>query len=175
MNLSSSDTEYINAPTQSKEQRFFVLLNDWTWWAWGVTAVLLTIGLLGFPVAFAAAGGLTSIQAIVMLIREKSLLALPVQIRVAYGIYLGISFLLQMRWLYWLPTVGTYALVVFGYCIMARMLSLLPWNRTEVLSLELLLRTFTSRPSLARVANSPSWGCAGGLCSIDAQVRKKSA
>jgi hypothetical protein len=110
-----------------------------------------------------------------MLIREKSLIALPVQIRVAYGIYLGMSFLLQMHWLYWLPTVGTYALVVFGYCIMARMLSLLPWNRTEFLSLELLLRTFTSRPNLARVANSPSSGCAGGLCSIDAQVRKKSA
>jgi len=150
-------------------------VNDWTWWAWSVTAVLLTIGVLGFPFAFLAAGGVTGLQAILMWIREGRFLAFPVQLRVAYGILLAICGIPSMRWLYWVPTVGTYALLIFGYCLMARVLSLLPWNRSEVLSFDLLLRTFTSRPSLARVAaNKESAGCAGGLCTIEAQIRKKS-
>jgi hypothetical protein len=176
MNLSSSDTKCFNrSTTTGNEQRFFVMLDDWTWWAWSVTAVLLTLGLSGFPISFLAASGVTGLQTMVIWIRERSFLAFPVQLRVAYGILLAICFIPSMRWLYWLPTVGTYALLAFGYCLMARVLSLLPWNRTEVLSLDLLLRTFTSRPSLARVAtHTEKAGCAGGLCSIDAQVRKKS-
>jgi hypothetical protein len=176
MNLSSSDTKcFSRSTTTGNEQRFFVMLGDWTWWAWSITAFLLTIGLAGLPFAFLAAGAVTGVQTIVMWLREKSWHAFPVQLRVACGILLAICFIPALRWLYWLPTVGTYALLIFGYCLMARLLSLLPWNRTEVLSLDLLLRTFTSRPSLARVATrTEKAGCAGGLCSIDAQVRKKS-
>jgi hypothetical protein len=37
-------------------------------------------------------------------------------------------------------------LVIFGYCLMARMLSLLPWNRTEPITADLVRRTFLSRP-----------------------------
>jgi hypothetical protein len=36
--------------------------------------------------------------------------------------------------------------VTFGYCTLARCLSLLPWNRSEPLSFALLRRTFLSRP-----------------------------
>jgi len=42
--------------------------------------------------------------------------------------------------------VGTFALVLFGYCLMARILSLLPGNRTEPVSLDLILRTFLTPP-----------------------------
>ena len=157
--------------TETRDRRFFILLGDWTWWAWTLTAVLLTIGLCGHPSAFVAAMGITGFQAIVMLIREKSVSAFPVQLRMAYLMLLGICFVPQMRWLYWLPTVGTFALVIFGYCLMARVLSLLPWNRQEALSADLLRRTFVSRPDLSRVAGNPQTaGCAGGLCTIDAQV-----
>jgi hypothetical protein len=180
MKTTFADFEYtggaiVTGPASPKrEQLFFVLLSDWTWWAWSATAVLLLIGLIGFPIAFAAAAGLTGIQAIVMVIRERSWRAFAAQIRLAYGILLGICALPGMGWLYWVPMVWTFALVIFGYCLMARMLSLLPWNRREPLSLEMLLRTFTSRPSLARFATgNRSAGCAGGLCTIDAQVRNK--
>jgi hypothetical protein len=155
------------------DQRFFILWGDWTWWAWALTAVLLAVGLSGHPGAFIAAMALTGVQAIIMLAREKSVMAFSVQLRLGYLVLLAICYIPQMRWLYWLPTIGTFALVIFGYCLMARMLSLLPWNRQEALSGELLWRTFCSRPDLSRVTGDrQAAGCAGGLCTIDAQVRR---
>jgi len=157
--------------TNRHNRRLFILWDDWTWWAWMVTAVLLAIGLAGHPSGFVAAMVLTVVQVAMMLIREKSVSAFAVQLRVAYLILLGICFVPQMRWLYWLPTVGTFALVIFGYCLLARMLYLLPWNREEPLSMDLLLRTFVSRPDLSRFSGNPAnTGCAGGLCTIAAQV-----
>jgi hypothetical protein len=76
-----------------------------------------------------------------------------------------------MRWLYWLPTVGTFALIVFGYCLLARLLSLLPWNGRDAYTLARLRRTFFTAPDLDRVKINPAAaGCAGGLCTIEAQV-----
>ena len=156
---------------RENHRRLFILFGDWTWWAWNLTAILLAIGLLGHPQAFVAAMGITGLQAIVMLIVERSVFAFPVQLRLAYLMLLGVCFIPQMRWLYWLPTVGTFALVIFGYCLLARVLSLLPWNRQEALSADLLFRTFFSRPDLSRLATDrQTSGCAGGLCTIEAQV-----
>ena len=157
--------------TDGHHRRFYILLDDWTWWAWTLTAILLTIGLLGQPVAFVVAMVVTVVQCIVMAVREMNVLAFAVQLRIAYLLLLMICFVPPMRWLYWLPTVGTFALVIFGYCLMARMLSLLPWNRQEALSADLIRRTFLSRPDLSRLAPLQEIsGCAGGLCTIDAQV-----
>jgi hypothetical protein len=155
------------------DRHWYILYDDWTWWAWTVTAILLTIGLLGQPVAFIAAMAVTVVQGIVMMVRERSASAFSVQLRVAYLILLIICFVPQMRWLYWLPALGTFALVTFGYCLLARMLSLCPWNRDDTISGDLLRRTFLSRPDLSRVsAPQTGPGCAGGLCTIEAQVAR---
>jgi len=139
-----------------------------------VTAVLLAMGLAGRPRAFVAAMVVTVVQLAMMLIRERSVSAFAVQLRIAYLVLLGICFAPQMRWLYWLPMVGTFALVIFGYCLLARILYLLPWNRMEPLSMDLLRRTFVSRPDLSRITGNPqSPGCAGGLCTIAAQVGER--
>jgi hypothetical protein len=144
-----NDTTAINtgATVASYQRHFFILADDWTWWAWTLTATLLAIGLAGYPSAFITAMAITALQAIA-----------------------------QMRWLYWLPTLGTFALVIFGYCLLARALYLLPWNRQESLSADLLRRTFMTRPDLSRVSVNPQTaGCAGGLCTIEAQVGRKRA
>jgi hypothetical protein len=155
-------------------RRIFILANDWTWWTWMLTAILLAIGLFGYRSAFVAAIVITAVQTFVMLFHEKKLSAFAVQLRIAYLILLLISFVPQMRWLYWLPTLGTFALVIFGYCLLARILSLLPWNREEPLSADLLRRAFITRPDLSRLAQFPETaGCAGGLCTIEAQVGRK--
>jgi hypothetical protein len=52
----------------------------------------------------------------------------------------------KLNVIYWVPTIGTWALILFGYCTMARTVSLLPWNRREPLSLSLLKRTYFSAP-----------------------------
>ena len=127
--------------TAEHHQRFYILLDDWTWWAWALTAILLTIGLLGQTDAYVAAMVLTVVQGIVMVIREKSMFVFAVELPVAYPLLLFLCFVPGMRWLYWLPMVGTFTLVIFGYCLMARMLSLLPWNQQEALSANLIRRT----------------------------------
>src|SRR5687767_13194345 len=110
---------------------FYVNPGDWTWWAWTVTTMLLAVGLAGYSLAFIGAMVLTAGQGVALLTRDRSPAAFSVQLRVAYLILLIVAYPPPMRWLYWLPTVGTFALVVFGYCLLARVLSLLPWNNRE--------------------------------------------
>jgi len=86
---------------------------DWTWW-WLVTACLLLIGLLGMPEAFLAALLLSIAQSVLFFAWERALGAFPVQLRLAYTLLLIICFFLPIRWLFWLPAVGTFALVIFG-------------------------------------------------------------
>ena len=149
----------------------FIMPQDWTWWVWLVSACLLLVGLMGMPKAFSATLLLSIAQFILFLARERAFNAFPVQLRLAYTLLLTICLLPPMRWLYWLPAVGTSALVIFGYCLLARMLSLLPWNRAEPITIDLLRRTFLSRPRLLdRVRRVSSAGCGTGLCSIEAQV-----
>lgn len=158
---------------QAGERLLFLMPRDWTWWAWGITATLLIIGQFGNPGAFVAAMVLTGVHLLIMLLREKSFTAFPVQLRLAYALMLGVCSLPGMQWLFWLPAIGTFALLIFGYCLMARMLSLLPWNRSEALSIELLLRVFTSRPRMISTAPEATHSCAGGMCTIAAQVRPR--
>jgi hypothetical protein len=147
----------------------FIMPQDWTWWVWLVTACLLLIGLMGIPEAFPAALLVLIAQSVLFFARERAFKAFPVQLRLAYTLLLIICFFPPIRWLFWLPAVGTFALVIFGYCLMARILSLLPWNRTETITADLLHRTFLSRPRLLDRGVS-SAGCGVGLCSIQAQV-----
>jgi len=123
------------------------------------------------PEAFLAAVLLSIAQSVLFFARERTFKAFPVELRLAYTLLLTICLLPPMRWLYWLPAVGTSALVIFGYCLLARMLSLLPWNRAEPITVDLLRRTFLSRPRLPdRAHRVSSAGCGAGLCSIEAQV-----
>jgi hypothetical protein len=147
----------------------FIMPQDWTWWVWLVTAGLLLIGLMGMPETFLVALLLSIAQSALFIARERAFKAFPVQLRLGYTLLLIICFWSPIRWLFWLPAVGTFALVIFGYCLMARMLSLLPWNCTESVTADLLRRTYLSRPRLLDWGAS-SAGCGAGLCSIEAQV-----
>jgi hypothetical protein len=115
-----------------------------SWWYWLVTACLLTAGVSGWQIGFLLAIGLTMFQLIRFIVRERSMTAFPIQVRIGYLLLIALPE--PLRLIYWIPTVGTWAQVLFGYCTMARILSLLPWNRREALSLNLLLRTFFSAP-----------------------------
>lgn len=135
-----------------------------------MTVALLATGLAGVPAGFIAAIGLSLAQTVFFWRKAGDARAMSVQIRLNYTVLLAICFLPQLRWLYWLPTLGTGALLVFGYCLMARPLSLLPWNRTETFSFDLLRRTFFSPPVVLR-EGAPS-GCGGlnGVCELEASA-----
>ncbi len=162
------------SPSSAATRLFFVMPQQLSWWTWLVTAILLSFGLTGVPHCFVAAIVVSGIQLTVFLLREQSLSAFPVQLRLSYTLLLIVCLLPTMNWLFWLPTIGTFALNFFGYCLMARGLSLLPWNRQESITLELISRTFLSRPIMVEQDDEQkSKGCAGGVCSIEAQVRPK--
>jgi hypothetical protein len=119
---------------------------DISWWYWSVTVPLLAIGLTGYAEGFMAAAILTAVQVVHFYAREGSLMAFPVQVRMAY---LGLLVLAQwppFYWVYWLQLAGTTAMVLFSYCLLARVLSLMPWNRHEPFSLKFFVRTFFSAP-----------------------------
>ena len=152
---------------------FYLMLGDWTWWVWAVSSALLLVGLLAWPTAFYLVIGLTVAQTVVVALREKSRKGFAVELRVTFLAILLVGLIPQMGWIYWVPAIGLLALVIFGYCLLARMLSLLPWHRREPMSLALLRRTFFSRPDLGRVPEAEAGAsCPGGLCTIDAQVQR---
>ena len=117
-----------------------------SWWYWLATVILLTAGMCGRPVGFLLAIGLTVLHLIHFCMRERSLVAFPIQVRLGYFLLLLIALPENFRWICWVPIIGTWAQVLFGYCAMARMVSLLPWNRKHALSFALFKQTFVSTP-----------------------------
>lgn len=125
---------------------FMIDYKELSWQYWFVTACMLTAGVAGFQTGFLLAIGLTVIQLIHFTIREGSIAAFPVQVRFWYLMLLLLALPQPLQFIYWIPTVGTWAQLIFGYCTMARCVSLLPWNRKERFSVDLARRTFFSRP-----------------------------
>ena len=117
-----------------------------SWWYWLLTAGLLTAGVAGYSLCFILAISLTMVQLIHFLILEGNIKAFPVQVRFWYLLLLILALPKPLQLIYWIPTIGTWAQLIFGYCTMARCVSLLPWSRKEKFSLKLLRRTFLSAP-----------------------------
>ena len=117
-----------------------------SWWFWVVTAILLSFGFLWSPIFFKLAIFLTIIQTIYFSIRLKSITSFPVQVRVCYLSLLIVSQPHMLQWLYWVPAIGTWAQVLVGYCLMARCVSMFPWNREENFSFQYFKNTIFSRP-----------------------------
>lgn len=151
--------------------KLYLMPKEPTWWVWLITASLLAAGVAGVEAALFAAIGLSAAQAVWMYGRYGSLRPYPVQIRVFYTAFL-ISYLpAAFRWMYWIPLLGTFALVLCGYCLMARLLSLAPWNRQEALTGALLQRTFCTAPILGRAEHGlPSSGGLAGGCEREARI-----
>ncbi|WP_299796342.1 hypothetical protein [uncultured Shewanella sp.] len=121
-------------------------LNDTGWRYWLLTAALLTYGVAADPIGFTLAIGLTLVHLLHFIVSKRSITAFPIQVRVWYLSLLLLAQVDGLNWIYWIPAIGTWAQVLFGYCAMARFVSLLPWNSSERFSLNLILRTFVARP-----------------------------
>jgi hypothetical protein len=123
-----------------------IFTKDIVWRYWAVTTLLLIGVVTGIDYSLEAVITLNAIQVFHFLLREKNLVAFPVQVRITY---FGLLFLAQapfMFWIFWWQLIGTAAMVLFQYCFLARLLSLLPWNLKEPLTLAVIKRTFFSAP-----------------------------
>jgi hypothetical protein len=133
-----------------------------SWWYWLFISVFLTAGVLGRSSGFYAATVLSAAQLIHFLIKEGRPAAFPVQVRTAYLIFMTAALWEPLRVLYWLPLIGTWALVITGYCFLARFLTLMPWNRSEPLSAALIKRTFLSPPVKGNILHGLPEETSGG-------------
>ncbi len=109
-----------------------------------MTVGLLGVGLTGWPTGIFLAIVLCVIQIAHVMGFTRDVTAFPVQVRVTYLIMLIAGLWEPFQWIHWLQLAGTSARVLIGYCLLARALSLAPWNRWQPLSFALIKRTFCS-------------------------------
>jgi len=119
---------------------------EMSWWYWPATGLLLAGALADCPLGFAPAIGLTVVQTLHYLAREGSVTAFPVQVRIGYLLWMLAGLWEPLGFFHWIQLAGTTASVLVDYCPMARMLSLLPWNRRSPLTLRSVLWTFLRPP-----------------------------
>ena len=75
----------------------------------------------------------------------------PNQVRIAYVLWVAAgTYLPGGVVLMWITTVGLATNLFFGYCPLARMLYLLPWNRDVALSWSLVASVFMTPPVAGR-------------------------
>ncbi|HKB06056.1 MAG TPA: hypothetical protein VKD90_27930 [Gemmataceae bacterium] len=145
------------------------VLADPSWWHWAATVPLLAAHLSGYVGAIQATLALCAAMAAYFLARVRRWRPLPVQVRLAYFGWLSVGLLPGMGWMHVVALAGTTAMVVVGYCPLARMVGLLWFNRSEPLSAGLVWRQvvaapagglFTPRPSAG--ADRPAAACSLG-------------
>lgn len=115
---------------------------------WLLTAFALLLHLAGGPPgALAVSIGFVAMHVLHAVWRLRRWRALPVQVRVAY-----LAMLLAGAWpplalLHALQLAGLVGLLAADYCLLARMLTLLPWNRPVPLTPALVRWLFTAPPA----------------------------
>ena len=124
-------------------------IQDIGWWYWLATVALLGIGLLGWSPGIWLAMALCLIQIAHVFRLVRNVTAFPLQVRVAYAMLLAAGLWAPLQWIHLVQLVGTTARVLVGYCLLARTLSLAPWNRRQPLTWSMLRRTFFSPQTAA--------------------------
>jgi len=125
--------------------------SDLIWRYWAATAATLALGLAGVDAGLTAAIGLNAIQVLHFVARTRGTTAFMVQVRVVYLGLLLLGLLPELQILHWLQLAGTTATVTVGYCPLARLLALVPPNRTRRLDLALLRRALLTPPTAGSI------------------------
>jgi hypothetical protein len=125
-------------------------MNEWGrsvgWWYWLGIAGLLAAEAAGWREAGGWAVGLGTVQLAHYHWREGALDAFPVQVRLAYLGLLVAGLWPPLVLVHGIQLAGTGALLLAGYCPLARMLALAPWNRPVPLTGALVRRAILSPP-----------------------------
>jgi hypothetical protein len=121
------------------------------WWYWLGTIPLIAAALAGWGDGYVLAINLTCVQLIHFAVRTRSLTSFPCQVRVAYLELLLLGLWEPFAFIHWVQLFSTCTMLMFGYCPLARLLSLMPWNRREPFSLSLVARTLLDPPHAGSV------------------------
>jgi hypothetical protein len=126
------------------------------WGLWFVTWLGLLAGLFErtfyeYVVFFSAAHTL-----LVIYLLDFKVSAFPAQVRIAYLVWVAVgTYVPYMVILMYITTVGLATNLFWGYCPLARMMYLFPWNREETFSLGLLRRVFFTPPVAGKFKPQP--------------------
>lgn len=116
------------------------------WWYWLGTVGLLAATLSGWAEGIYYTMALTAWQYLHFARRDRSQVSFATQVRL---VYLGLLVLGQWQpfhFIYYIQLVATTVLVLSGYCLLARTLSLMPWNRCVPFTLSLARRVYLTPP-----------------------------
>lgn len=116
------------------------------WWYWLVTDCLLIGSLAGWFWGIYPVIALTVIQTVHYFIRDRYITAFPVQVRLGYLLLLVLGMYPPLGFIHWVQLAGTTAVVTVGYCPLARIMVLMPWNRSRPLSFALVRETIVAPP-----------------------------
>jgi hypothetical protein len=117
---------------------------DWRYWV--ITDGLLIGHLTGWRWGIDLGIALTVIQAVHYAVREGRIAAFPVQVRLGYLLLLVLGMFSPLGFIHWIQLAGTTAVVTVGYCPLARILVLMPWNRSRPLTAALVWSTLILPP-----------------------------
>jgi len=117
---------------------------DWRYWL--VTDILLIGNLAGWRWGAYPVIALTVIQSLHYLARQRRVMAFPVQVRLGYLLLLVLGTWAPLGFIHWIQLAGTTAVVTVGYCPLARILALMPWNRSRPLSAALAWQIVCAPP-----------------------------
>lgn len=117
-----------------------------TWVYWAITDILLIVGVSLEPFALKLAIALTALQVVHFYVRAANFSNFALQVRIAYLLLLLVALYPPLFFIFYLQIIGTTAMVLVNYCFLARMMSLMPWNKVEPYSRQLIFNTFFSKP-----------------------------
>lgn len=123
---------------------------------WVPTWLILFAGLFDHRL-WEVAIGFTALHALgfLALLRFRPL-AFPAQLRIVYigWLVLG-TYVPALESMMYITTVGLGANLIWGYCPLARMMYLLPWNRAQPLSARVFVQAFLQPPRPGRFEVAP--------------------
>ena len=119
-------------------------IRDLVWWYWLLTVGFLGAGLFGRPEGIPMAIAVCVAQIVHVTSLTRDWASFPAQVRIAYLAMLIAGLWDPLHLIHWIQFFGTTVRVLVGYCLLARTLSLAPWNRWQPLSWALIRRTFLS-------------------------------
>ncbi|HXD44373.1 MAG TPA: hypothetical protein VN655_04490 [Pseudolabrys sp.] len=101
---------------------------------WAILAGLMLWSLTGQTLARDLAMSFAVLQALRSLLVYRDIMYFPTQLRIFYVVWMAAGLVPHLFALYLILTAGTAARALTGYCAMARLLLLMPWNRSVPLT-----------------------------------------
>lgn len=114
---------------------------------WQVTALLLAAHFAGWVGGLPLAIALTAGQVLHFSAFRRTLRALDVQVRIGYAGLLMLGSAGPLWPIRLVQFVGVNAMLVADYCLLARLIVLMPWNRGVPLSAHLVRQALFSPPA----------------------------